>query len=191
MFAYCGNNPVIRKDPTGHVFVHIAPIRASEDTATPHTTGTSDGNKMSNELLQHILEKFDQNDYPFETTILYVSVEYSGIYNNCRNAVKDGFLLALGLLAGYTPIPGATLIGGALDAYSIYDYASSFSDTFPDGEYHQYTVTFTWTNTTAPVGFSDYMASTKYQLRVTYVWNDTNLRSPSWQWIAYEYRTVD
>ena len=182
MFAYCGNNPVVYSDPSGNMWTHFFPSVADEYVAVPHFVGSSDGKRDSDGLLQHILTEYRPEHYPFDGSVVHISVEYSGVYSK-NGILLDGALTLAGIAASSLPHPYAQIAGGAIAAVGVLDFVCSLFESLPDGQYFQYTVTMTWTKTISPVGFPDCFVTQNHLLVMTYVWNDSKIEFPSWQMI--------
>lgn len=192
MFAYCNNNPINYSDTLGcRPSKGFYPICIGGSYAPPKFVGTSDSEKDSDMLLQHILDNNSTSDYPFEGNTVYISVEYAGVYKNYPNIPLDIALFLAGTYITTLSNPFAVAVGGLLTVYSGVDMFYSWIDPLPNREYDQYTVTMCWTTTVSPVGFPDVSIYSEHCVRISYIWNDTYDDSSYWHIYSYDYSSTN
>jgi len=183
MFAYCGNNPISRYDPTGKRYCEVSVELTGGRTST---NITSDGLGRSDELLALCTTELGQLNRNQDFSL---SVESLGnIMKQTDRSVEQAqslLLLVAEALAGKAVAMCSSRIVKALygfittgfDIAHIIDMGDSFEE-FPDGYYDTYKVAVSWTEAYSWGTGTTY---SYYSYEFLVCWDVVSSATPQWR----------
>ena len=202
MFAYCNNNPVCASDSAGYAAGWTNTVVFCDGKMLSEVIGTTDNydcenGPSSNDLLEHLTS---DGILPDHDGILFVGVEYAGIYeNHGMSDLANGLLLALEIVIFCASIKlkvattgimkflqlSAKGAGSTLSAVGAVDTVSSLINPLEGEDYHCFKVAMAWYTIDPISSAGDYIITT-YNSTGYYVWNNDSDRNAHFLQISYD-----
>ena len=170
MFAYCSNNPIKYTDTAG-TRCEIADRGLEE--GRPEVVTFSDGVKMSNDLLDFIIQNYAD---PTREN-MYIRVTWLDRYEIKKVLEEKQKSLVFDIIM--FPIPFSEKVSKIVDGVLLfYDFISMNVNTRePDGWYDHYCVSISWDTSDLARDGSIY---SHYDYQLTYIWGENLAREPIW-----------